>query len=174
VANGGDEKLEWDSEDRFVVQNREVEVLMRMVPRPSVLREDLLPFFHTSAVWIHSELSSTSRYEGPLAKYAHENGADYFSVMPTGVARHHEIVIDRTTHPKMTVWRFAGILDMLQIHVVGTVEELYGQTGGEAVLSVMAELLTTMPTDYHVRRMLGLYRAGGAEPPGAVGAYRRK
>jgi hypothetical protein len=174
VTSSEDEELEWDSEDRFVVQNREVEILMRMVPRPSVLREDLLPFFHTSGVWIHSGRSSTSRYEGLLARYAHKNGADYFTLTPTGVEHDHEIIIDRNAHRKITVWRFAGILNMLQVHIVGRVEKLYAQTGGAAALSLMAELLTTTPADYHVRRMLDLYQAGGAEPSGAAAVYRRK
>jgi hypothetical protein len=157
--------FEWQLDLQFVLPDgTRLKALQRTVTDSRIFTDDIKPFYHEPAVWVARAVGGQpSIGEGYLKRYTPSKRADVF-VLSFVDGRAIEVSLQQVCERQLTVWRYRGNFDMLQIRVNGEGTSLYGQTGGQKTLAAFADLQTTNTHHKDLRTAIGLYRSGRLDP----------
>ena len=110
---------------------------------------ELLPFFREPCLF---QLSSAAVREdrqitdGRLVSLCLKHGQIYVSIQPLRAAECVVWILHSPEVPVLSVWRVNGVLDALQVNILGTDSQLYMQLGGKELLEVLLGSTGSGPT----------------------------
>lgn len=114
-----------------------VEVLQRDVQRVDVFKQDLLPYYETHGIWTsRMQHPNSLMTAGRLLSYTDNDRTDVFVVSSERLSI--EFRVAGVTARTLTVWRYDGVLDALQVRISGESSYLYGRLGGARIAATLA------------------------------------
>src|SRR5262245_39753609 len=127
--------LAWSLEQDLLLEPDHVfRCLKRAVDNVDEFEKDLAPFESLPALWIVEGLSTRPREQGVLRRFVSVSRNDEFLVdfLQSGLA---SLRVDAVAERELTVWRYCGALEMIQVRVMGAQTGLYAQLGGGRMLA---------------------------------------
>jgi hypothetical protein len=123
------------------------------------VERDLRPFRETPSLWLLRQGSSIEHWSGVLSEWSIGKSTDRYRIRPSGGTT-VDIAILGVVSRTLTIWRPDDKLDMLQLRITGTNDNLYAQIGGSVTLPVLTEGQLADDGNDDLRCALGLYVSG--------------